>query len=100
MILCGEEATGPLVSLLSEHGLKPQSSQRRNLDGSAAVSWIVLASVTIRTAPVFLRVLSEFLTRNRVQRIEVSGVTIDNPRPEDVDRLLGGFPAEEEAPPQ
>lgn len=98
MILSDKETAASLVALLREQGLDPQSSGRRNLDGSIAVSWVVLASVGLRTAPAVLRALSEFLMRDRVHRIEFSGLTIDNPRPEDVDRIIQGLPSGENGP--
>jgi hypothetical protein len=100
IILCDEDTSSRLLSVLSQHGIAPQASQRRNIDGSAAVSWMILASMAIRTAPDVLRALSQFLTRDRVRRIEFSGLTIDNPRPEDVDAIINGLSSDRRLPPK
>jgi hypothetical protein len=89
LVECDEGAAPPLVALLEGHGAPAQFSAQRNLDGSAAVSWLVVAAIAVKTVPDVLRALTEFLNRQRVRRVEFRGLVIDNPRPEDVDAIIG-----------
>lgn len=88
LVECDEDAAQPLVALLEAHGALAQSSAQRSLDGSAAVSWLVVAAIAVKTVPDVLRALTEFLNRQRVRRVEFRGLVIDNPRPEDVDAII------------
>lgn len=97
LITCEPEAVKPLEQVLTELDVRPQSSLRRNLDGVAATSWLVVAGMAVTQAPAVIQALTELLSRNRVRRIECAGVVIDNPRPEDVDRLLAALPSDEAA---
>lgn len=85
---CPHESVDPLKTLLSSAGADPQSTPQRNLDGTAAASWLVVASVAAKQIPETLRALAELLTRNRVTRIEVGDLVVENPRPEDVSAIL------------
>jgi hypothetical protein len=87
IVICPKDSVEPLVLLSNEHGAEVQISDRRNLDGEILSSCLVIISVIIRTAPAFLRSLTEFLQRNQIERIECDGVVIDKPRPEDVDAI-------------
>lgn len=99
IVVSDEDLVGPLVQLLDAHGATASSSSRRNLDGAAVTSWLVIAGVAIQAAPDILRALTEFLTRHRVHRIEFNGVVVENPRPEDVDEIMKRLPGESEPPP-
>lgn len=83
-----ESALDLLMKLLASEGVEAQSSPRRNLDGASVTSWLILAGIAVRQVPVVLQALSAFLTRNRVRRLEVNGILIENPSPEDVNRIL------------
>lgn len=87
VVTCAKESVEPLVLLSDENDAEVQSSERRNLDGEILTSCLVIISVTIRTAPVFLRSLTQFLQRNQVERIECGNLIIEKPRPEDVDAI-------------
>jgi hypothetical protein len=87
VITCPSETVEPLTVLSSEHDAEVQSSDRRNLDGEALTSLLVIISVGIKTAPAFLQALTKFLQRNQVERIECEGIVIEKPRPEDVEDL-------------
>ncbi|MDB5910961.1 MAG: hypothetical protein JWP34_5075 [Massilia sp.] len=88
MITCDEELVAPLHELMRSRGLDAQASERRNLDGAALTSWLVLAGVAVKVAPELLREITGFLGRDRVRRIEYDGFVIENPRPQDVDELV------------
>jgi hypothetical protein len=77
-----------LFTLLREHDPGVQRSRRKNLDGAAATSWILVAGVAVQSAPAILAQLRAFLTRNRVGVLEADGIKITNPGPEDVDKVL------------
>ncbi|HEX6282393.1 MAG TPA: hypothetical protein VFZ67_09220 [Nitrososphaera sp.] len=61
-------------------------SERRNLDGSAAV-WIAIATLSVQALP---HILSFITSRGRPKlptRIKVGDIEIENPTEEDLDRL-------------
>jgi hypothetical protein len=92
LIDCGEPLLEPIKSMLASHDLDVQSSQRRDMDGAVATSFLVLASIAIRTAPVLLDAITRFLQRHQVRRIEFGDYAIDNPRPEDIEELVRRLP--------
>ncbi|MGW2719787.1 hypothetical protein [Streptomyces sp. NPDC001492] len=85
---CAPETVDPIVALFTEAGAPTQSTPQRNLDGTAAASWLVVATIVAKQIPDTLRALAEFLTRDRVTRIEVGDLVLENPRPQDVDDIL------------
>ena len=93
-ITCGPDVGDQLRSVVHIEGVDVEGAQRRGLDGTQAASWMVVATVAIKSAPTFLQALKEFLTRNQVSAITVGSTTIQNPRPVDVDRLLAAAEAE------
>ena len=88
IFVCDAVSVEQLRTTLEEQGAIIQASPRRQLDGASAASWIVAATVAMRTAPLVINALREFLTRNNVREIKVGDISIVNPRPEDTDRLL------------
>jgi hypothetical protein len=88
MIHCDEAAVHEIEQTFVTHGIAYQSSGRRNLDGAALTSWLVLAGVAVKVAPDLIRALTEFIRRHQVQRIEYGSLVIDRPRPEDVDAIV------------
>jgi len=99
MITCDKAAVREIERLLDSRDIAFQSSERRNLDGVAVTSWLVLAGVALKVAPDLIRALTEFLRRNQVQKIEYRGLVIDRPRPEDVDAIIRGISTTEIANP-
>jgi hypothetical protein len=87
LVTCARGAIEPLEMLSREYDAEFQSSDRRNLDGEILTWSLVIISVSIKTAPAFLRSLAQFLQRNQVERIEIDGIVIEKPRPEDVNEL-------------
>lgn len=99
MIVCDKAAVHEIEQVLSTYDIAFQSSERRNLDGAALTSWIVLAGVAVKVAPDLIRALTEFLRRHQVQRIEYGTIVIDRPRSQDVDAILQKISAGEVADP-
>ena len=93
-ITCAADVAGQLGDVVQGAGVEIESAQRRGLDGTQAASWMVVATVAIKTAPAFLQALKEFLTRDEVSAITVGTTTIQNPRPADVERLLAAAEAD------
>jgi hypothetical protein len=88
LITCPEDAVEEVDTVLGAHGVVSQRSPRRNLDGSAVTSWMVVAAVAVRTAPAVLESLRDLLNRGRVEEISFGDVKIVNPRPDDVEKLI------------
>lgn len=95
LLVCEAESAEPLTALLRSSGIAAQASSRRNLDGSAA-PWVVAGLTTLSSLPAIMRALSQFLTRNSVKRLEYGDFAIENPRPEDVDVIIGRLASREE----
>jgi hypothetical protein len=92
IVVSQEDTASNLLSVLRDQGLQPQSSGRRNLDGAAVSSWLVVASIAVKMAPDILRALADLLRHNQVDSIEYDGFKIVHPRPEDVDEILKRLP--------
>jgi hypothetical protein len=88
LIDCAPEAVEPLREQLAGPAAELQATPQRNLDGTAAASWLVLAVVAVKQLPETIRALAEFLTRDRVARIEVGDFVVENPSAEDVRQIL------------
>lgn len=89
VLTCDADAVEDLYALLREHDADAQRSTRRNLDGEAATTWVLVAGVAVQTAPALLDSLRKFLTRNRVEEIKVGDVTVRNPGPEEIASAFG-----------
>ncbi len=65
--------------------------ERRGIDGATAIALILLAKATVEQMPAVLDALRRFLTRNAIDKIEITehGIRVERPRPADVDKLLG-----------
>jgi hypothetical protein len=61
--------------------------ERRNLSGADA-SWVVIATLAVNHIAQALPHLVQMSMRNRVKRIRVGDVEIENPTPEDLELLL------------
>lgn len=97
IVVCAEDAAQPLVEALRTRGVAAQASGRRNLDGAAIASWMVVAGVALKMAPDILRALGELVKQFRVARVEVNletrSLVIDNPRAVNVDEMVRRFEA-------
>ncbi|MFI2710216.1 hypothetical protein ACH495_08815 [Micromonospora sp. NPDC018662] len=95
VVVCAEDAAQPLVEVLDARGVAAQASGRRNLDGAAVTSWMVVAGVALKMAPDILRALAELVKQFRVGRVEMNlderTIAVDNPGPADVEELLRQF---------
>lgn len=88
LVTCDAAIVDDLRDALTGFDATVQTSPRRQLDGASAMSWLLAATVAIRTAPMLVNALREFLTRNNIRVIKIGDVSITNPRPEDVPMLL------------
>ncbi|WP_109524655.1 hypothetical protein [Nocardia aurea] len=88
ILTCGADDVDEIDRHLSENGVAAQRSPRRQLDGAAATTWVLVAGVAVQSAPAILTSLRDLLTRNRVRELKIGDVTIVNPSPADVDKLL------------
>jgi hypothetical protein len=91
-VFCAAEDALELDGSLRPRALDVQASERRNLDGAATASWVVVATVLIESLPATLQALAGFLRRNQVEAIQVGELVIKNPRPEDVEAALRKMP--------
>jgi hypothetical protein len=66
-------------------------AEKRGLDGSVA-EWIIVGGVAARSVKPLLDFVLRFVELRRVRRITVGDVTVENPRPQDVDRLIDRLP--------
>jgi hypothetical protein len=89
---CAAEEVVAVSSALQSAGAQVQGSERQMLDGSTATAWVMVATTAITAAPAMLNALKDFLRRDAVTSVSVGGVTITNPRPEDVERILAQLP--------
>ena len=87
VVHCAADAKDGLVTALREAGAAPTVSGRENFDGTET-GYVLLASVLVRSVPAVLDSLREFLRRDAVDSVTVGDVTVDRPRPADVDRLM------------
>lgn len=93
LIVTGEEdAVKAITAILTEYGLTPHATQRRNLDGAAVTSWLVMALIMVKTAPDILRAIADLVKETRIGRVELDlnsrKIVIENPRPGQVEELV------------
>ncbi|WP_433579234.1 hypothetical protein [Nocardia brasiliensis] len=88
VIACEADEVDEIDSSLRENGVTAQRSPRRQLDGAAATTWVLVAGVAIQSAPAILASLRDLLVRKRVSELKFGDVTITNPNPEDVAKLI------------
>lgn len=93
IVQCAPDEAEPLVAALAAHAVVAQATPRLSLDGAVATSWLVVAGIGLRAAPEILRRVSEFLTRDRVESIEIDGLVVKNPRADDVRKIIDHFVA-------
>ncbi len=91
IIKCDADVLDELSALLQEAKVTVETSPQRHLDGEQVKDWIVLAIVSIQTAPALLNALTRFLTRNNLTSVSYGDVEIKNPRPDDVPALASGI---------
>ena len=87
-LFCESTQVQALRASLAPKGLDVQTSERRNLDGTAVESWLVLATVAVQSLPATLQALTSFLRRNKIESLQLGDLVINNPRPEDVEAAL------------
>lgn len=88
VIECDDGEAASLADSLRNDGMTAQASSRKNLDGSTALQWIVVAVVAADSATTLVNRVIDAISRHRVQRIEYNGLVIVNPRPNDVDTVM------------
>jgi len=88
VMTCDAEDYDLIRKVIAEHADEVQASPRRQLDGASAVSWVLVAAIAVQKAPALIHAIGDFLTRNSVREIKVGKVSITNPQPEDVTRIL------------
>jgi hypothetical protein len=88
LVTCAAEDVGLIRELLVAQDADVQASPRRQLDGASVTTWVIAATVAIRTMPLVINALRDFLTRNNVREIKFGEVSITNPRPEDTEKLI------------
>jgi hypothetical protein len=71
-------------------------TERRNLDGATA-AWIVVATLVTQALPALLNFLIKVLESNRVKKIKIGEIEVENPTAEEI-RLLGGMIADRARP--
>jgi hypothetical protein len=91
MIECAPDEAEPLVAALAEQEVAAQATPLYGLDGAAATSWLVVEGIGLRAAPEIIRRIGDFLTRDRVESIEVDGLVVKNPRAADVQKIIDHF---------
>ncbi|MFI9508468.1 hypothetical protein [Nocardia sp. NPDC052566] len=88
IITCGAEVADEVDARLRANDITAQRSPRRNIDGAAATTWVLVAGVAVQSAPAILNSLRDLLTRKQVGEFTFGDVTISNPSPEDVAELI------------
>ncbi|HZO69828.1 MAG TPA: hypothetical protein VFB74_32945 [Kribbellaceae bacterium] len=93
LVVEGDKAAAEAVAAaLTGAGVPSQTSGRRNLDGAAVTSWLVVAGLAVQAAPAALRALAEVVKQFRVGRIEIDipagKLVADNPRTGEIQSLL------------
>lgn len=83
-VYCDVQVADELRGVLNSDS-QPRFIERRGLSGDAA--WIVIATLSAQVLPHVLDFLDKLLNRSRVKRIKVDGVEIENPSPEDLEKL-------------
>jgi hypothetical protein len=85
---CDEEiALGVKLLIDSQSGCQSQATPRKNLDGSVA-EWILVANLITTAIPPVLGFLKDYLKMNRVKKIKIKGVEIENPTDEQVSQVM------------
>jgi hypothetical protein len=78
-------------SLMGELARTPEAkarvAEKLSLDGNPA-GWLVLIGLTIRALPAILDAVGRLIQNQRVKSISLGSVVVENPRPEDVERLI------------
>ena len=75
------------AEIAASPGSDSRVTERKNLAGGGA-EWIVVATLVVNTLPHIFGVLKDHVAANRVKRIKVGEIEIDNPTPEMVELLL------------
>ncbi|MFI8994370.1 hypothetical protein [Streptomyces sp. NPDC053542] len=83
----GEAAQQLRHAVAEAQGEEPLVTERRGIDGAAA-QWIILAVATIQSLGGIFGVLSQYAGRDKVTKIKCGEFEVENPRDQDVDRLL------------
>jgi hypothetical protein len=87
VINCTQEAAEAMQAAInSQQGTQSYVTERKNLAGETA-AWIVIATVAGQVLPHILGVVKEYLSNNRVKKFVVGDIEIENPSPEDIERL-------------
>lgn len=87
VINCTQEAAEAIHAAINSHqGAQSHVTERKNLAGETA-AWIVIATVAGQVLPHILGVIKEYLSNNRVKKFVVGDIEIENPSPEDIERL-------------
>lgn len=84
-IACDDLAAQQLRNVV-EPDSGPRFIERNNLSGDAA-TWIVIATLAAQAVPHLLDFLVKWRELNRVRRIKIGDIEIENPSSEDVERL-------------
>lgn len=87
IINCDADVLEELTAQLRETEATVETSPQRHLDGQQVQDWVVVAIASTQAAPLLLRSLRLFLTRNNLTSVKYGDVEIKNPRPEDVGKL-------------
>lgn len=91
VLTCDVDDVDELGGTLRDRGAAVQTTPRRNLDGAVISAWFVVATVAIQTAPNIIDSLREFVTRKRVREIKIGDMSISNPHPDDIAKLIELF---------
>jgi hypothetical protein len=87
VINCTQEAAEAILAVInSQQGTQSHVTERKNLAGETA-AWIVVATIAGQVLPHVLGVVKEYLSNNRVKKFVVGDIEIENPSPEDIERL-------------
>lgn len=104
IVLSDEEAAQAVVTMLRTYGVVAQASGRRNLDGAAMTSWLVVAGLAVKTAPDILRALADLVKAFRLGHVTVDmkehKLELDNPGSDEIQdlvRLLRDDPSDDDA---
>jgi hypothetical protein len=87
-----QESAKAIVTMLDSFGVTAQASGRRNLDGAAITSWLVVAGLAVKAAPDILRALAELVKELRLGSVTVDlktqKIKIDRPGAEQIRELI------------
>ena len=67
-------------------GSQSELTERKNLDGNTA-AWIVIANLAAQALPIILGFVKDYIATKQVKKIKVGDVEIENPTPDDIERL-------------